>query len=106
LLFVALPQALGMEPISEAGDNHKAIAETLRKKLMQALQELNTAYDNLLGDCQSLLHNAFGVRMEPSKLREDLRVRASYLLGICLELVALFSFFLSATIFSRGAALR
>jgi len=85
LLFVALPQALGMEPISEAGDNHKAIAETLRKKLVQALQELNTAYDNLLGDCQSLLHNAFGVRMEPSKLREDLRVRASYLLGICLE---------------------
>lgn len=35
-------------------------------------------------ECQTLLYDAFSVRSS-DKLREDLRVRASYLVGQCLE---------------------
>jgi len=38
-----------------------------------------------LSECQSLLYSAFGVRNEATKLREDLRVRASYLKNKCVE---------------------
>ncbi|MFO0210301.1 MAG: hypothetical protein ACK53E_05885, partial [Pseudanabaena sp.] len=39
----------------------------------------------LLTDCQSLLHDAFAVRHDEAKLREDLRMRASYLTDNCSE---------------------
>jgi len=55
-----------------------------RKKLVAALHEIQTAYDCLLSECQTLLYDAFAVRSS-DKLREDLRVRASYLVGQCLE---------------------
>ena len=38
-----------------------------------------------MSDCQSLLHDAFGVRKGEPKLREDLRVRANYLVEKCVE---------------------
>jgi len=39
----------------------------------------------LLTECQKHLYEAFGVRSQEANLREDLRVRASYLVGQCIE---------------------
>ncbi|MEA5517169.1 hypothetical protein [Nodularia sp. UHCC 0506] len=85
LLFKALPQACNLPAIgTEAGDDG-ITAKTLRIKLVKALRDIHTAYDHLLGDCQTLLYEAFGVRSKETKLREDLRVRANYLAGKCIE---------------------
>lgn len=85
LLFKALPEACNLPPIStEAGDDG-ITAKTLRTKLVYALREIHTAYDNLLSHSQKLLYEAFGVRSKETKLREDLRVRANYLAGKCIE---------------------
>jgi hypothetical protein len=85
LLFQALPAACNLPPIgTETGDDG-ITAKTLRAKLVQALREIHTAYDRLLADCQKLIYEAFGVRSQETKLREDLRVRANYLAGKCIE---------------------
>ncbi len=85
LLFTYLPQACGLSPIVAGEPDDGTTARTFRKKLVQALHEIQTAYDCLLSECQALLHNAFAVRSSETKLREDLQVRASYLVGQCLE---------------------
>ncbi|GAA6618147.1 hypothetical protein [Scytonema sp. NUACC26] len=85
LLFTALPQACGLRPIVASQEDDGTVAKTLRKKLVSALHEIQTAYDRLLSDCQALLYNAFSVRSNEEKLREDLRVRASYLTGQVIE---------------------
>ncbi len=79
LLFTSLPIACGLSPILPQKEDDGAVAKTLCKKLILALQEIQTAYDRLLSECQSLLHSAFAVRSSEDKLREDLRVRAIYL---------------------------
>ncbi len=85
LLFKALPAACNLPTIgTEAGDDG-VTAKTLRTKLVHALREIHTAYDHLLSDCQKLIYEAFGVRSQETKLREDLRVRANYLAGKCIE---------------------
>lgn len=85
LLFKALPAACNLPSIgTEAGDDG-VTAKTLRTKLVHALREIHTAYDRLLSDCQKLIYEAFGVRSKETKLREDLRVRANYLAGKCIE---------------------
>lgn len=85
LLFASLPKACGLPPIvaGEADDGTRA--KMLRKKLVQALHEIQTAYERLLNECQTRLHDAFGVGSGDTKLREHLRVRASYLEGKCVE---------------------
>ncbi len=85
LLFTYLPQACGLSPIIAGEADDGTTAGTFRKKLVQALHEIQTAYDCLLSECQTLLGNAFAVRSSETKLREDLRIRASYLVGQCLE---------------------
>ncbi|MGK7953520.1 MAG: hypothetical protein AB4368_33235 [Xenococcaceae cyanobacterium] len=85
LLFKGLPQAFGLPSISTDETDDGTIAKNLRLKLIQVLRELNTAYDTLLSNCQSLLQDAFGVRRDKQKLREDLRVRANYLIEKCIE---------------------
>lgn len=85
LLFKALPAACNLPAIgTEAGDDG-VTAKTLRTKLVHALRDIHTAYDHLLSDCQKLIYEAFGVRSQETKLREDLRVRANYLAGKCIE---------------------
>ncbi|WP_293124679.1 hypothetical protein [Microcoleus sp. bin38.metabat.b11b12b14.051] len=96
LLFVSLPKACGLSPIGTGEADDGTTAKTLRKKLVQALYELQTACDRLLSDCQSRLHDAFGVSPNEDKLREDLRVRSSRLAGQCVERM-LRSFTLAAT---------
>lgn len=95
LLFTELPVALSLEPITSAATN-SAFVKIFRQKLVLALQELQQAYEKLLSKSREQLLDAFGVRSEPEKLREDLRVRASYLAGQCVELL-LKRFIIAAT---------
>nr|WP_239124668.1 hypothetical protein [Leptolyngbya sp. CCY15150] len=85
LLFEALPQACDLAPIvvSEADDG--TIARTFREHLVEALREINGAYDALLTECQDLLYSAFGVHSDRTQLRQDLQFRASRVLGNCVE---------------------
>ncbi len=89
LLFSALPQACGLEPIQiTSGPDSPADAATariFREQLVQILREIHHAYDALLQDCEAMLYNAFGLRSDRDQLRLDLQFRAKYLLGNCLE---------------------
>ncbi|MBG1266316.1 hypothetical protein [Nostoc sp. WHI] len=85
LLFKALPAACNLPSIGTEAEDDGVTAKTLRTKLVHALKEIHTAYDRLLSDCQKLIYEGFGVRSKETKLREDLRVRANYLAGKCIE---------------------
>ncbi|MEB3884306.1 hypothetical protein [Lyngbya sp. CCY1209] len=85
LVFTSLPQACGLPAITTGKAEDTTTAKTLRGKLVEALREIQTAYDCLLNDCQAQLYEAFGIRSPETRLREDLRVRASYISGQCLE---------------------
>jgi len=85
LLFQALPMACGLKAIAPNQEDDGTTAKQFKGKLVQILQEVQTAYDRLLTDCHSLLHDALAVRRGDEKLREDLRVRASYLTDNCSE---------------------
>jgi hypothetical protein len=85
LLFQTLPVACGLTEIAPNQEDDGTTAKKFKGKLVQILQEVQTAYDRLLTDCQSLLHDAFAVRRDEAKLREDLRMRASYLTDNCSE---------------------
>jgi hypothetical protein len=85
LLFNSLPSALGLPVISSSAQDDGSTAKIFRQKLVQSLHEIQVYYENLLQECQQLLYNAFGIRSETIKLREDLRVRASHLVGQVLE---------------------
>jgi hypothetical protein len=85
LIFTQLPIACNLPPIGPEVADDRTTAKTLRTRLVQALREINTAYEKLLTDCQGLLYDAFGVRSNETQLREDLRVRAKYLAGQCVE---------------------
>ena len=85
LIFNSLPVACHLDPIGTEDADEGTVAKTLRTRLVQALREINTVYETLLTDCQGLLYEAFGVRSQEKQLREDLRVRANYLAGQCVE---------------------
>ena len=85
LLFTSLPKACGLAPIDAGAEASEAAAKNFRKQLVKVLREVQTAYDVLLRDCKKYLHEAFAVRSKEANLREDLRVRASYLQGQCIE---------------------
>lgn len=85
LLFKALPQACNLPVIGAELADDGTTAKNLRIKLVKALRDIHTAYDHLLGDCQRLISEAFGVRSQETKLREDLQVRANYLAEKCVE---------------------
>ena len=83
LLFVSLPQACGFEPIT-ATEGDGAVAKAFRKHFVQALHDIQTAYETLLSDCKVRLYEAFGVR-QAVNLREDLQVQAIPMVGRCIE---------------------
>ena len=86
LLFDALPKACGLENIDVEDDSSdRKIIKQFRTNLANSLKELQTAYEILLGDCKDLIYKAFKVRSDVHKIREDLRVRASYLYGQVIE---------------------
>ena len=85
LLFSALPRALGGEPLGPDGSTAPATGNRFRKDLVTAVRELQSYYDELLDRCRHAIRGAFGVRADITRLREDLRVRASYLVGAVIE---------------------
>jgi len=85
LLFQSLPIACGLEAIASGPADNDKLAKQFKDKLVQVLKEIQLAYDRQLAQCQKFLHDAFGVRGSDEQLREDLRVRASYLADTCLE---------------------
>ncbi|MGI0492380.1 hypothetical protein ACN4EG_11395 [Alkalinema pantanalense CENA528] len=89
LLFSALPQACGLEPIqmTSTPDSSAEVetARLFREKLVQILREIHHAYDALFQECEGMLYNAFGLRSDRDQLRLDLQFRAKYLLGNCAE---------------------
>jgi hypothetical protein len=85
LLFDTLPIALGLEPFASDEVNTTKRHETFRRALLLALRELQQHYDGVLHRCHERLREAFGVTADVDRLREDLRVRASYLSGKVIE---------------------
>jgi hypothetical protein len=85
LLFIALPKACGLKPITTGKAEDESVAHTFREALVQLLREIHGAYDARLMECETLLYNAFGLRSDRDKLRQDLQFRARYLLGNCAE---------------------
>ena len=85
LLFNALPEACGLEPIKAQKSENSNLAKKLREQLVLALREIHTAYDVLIAESETLLYAAFGVRGNQTELRQDLQFRSKYLLGSCLE---------------------
>jgi hypothetical protein len=85
LLFIALPKACGLKPITTGKVEDEAVARTFREALVQRLREIHGAYDARLMECETLLYNAFGLRSDRDKLRQDLQFRARYVLGNCAE---------------------
>jgi len=85
LLFHSLPSAFNLPPIGTGEADDGTIAKQLRSQLIQVLREINTAYEELLKQCQNLLHAGFGVSSSETKVREELRVRAYPLVGKCVE---------------------
>lgn len=85
LLFELLPEACGLTPITEEGAQDANLPKEFRARLSAALRELREAYDNLLLQSRDYLHEAFGVAQQAERLRENLRVRASFLQGRSIE---------------------
>lgn len=69
LVFTSLPQACGLPAITTGKAEDATTAKTLRGKLVEALREIQTAYDRLLNDCQTQLYEAFGIRSPETRLR-------------------------------------
>jgi hypothetical protein len=89
LIFNSLPIACDLPAIPLHNSTELELgydlAKLLRTRLVEALQEIQQAYENLLIECKSLLHSAFGIQSEEDKFREYLGVRASYLVGNCID---------------------
>jgi hypothetical protein len=85
LLFRTLPESCGLEPIDLAPHAGASDHSTYRRRLLETIRELQGAFERRLESCRSLLHSAFSVRSDPSRLREDLRVRSLRLLTSTLE---------------------
>lgn len=85
LLFELLPEACGFSPIPAEGVVDSELPRKFRAQLVLTLKELGDSYNALLGKCRIQLYEAFAVRQDIARLREDLRSRASYFTGRSIE---------------------
>lgn len=85
LLFTALPQACSLPRITGAEDEDRTLVKRFRKKLVQALNSLQVAYDDLLGYCEKLIKSSFAIRIDTAEFRENLRYRAMNLSSQVIE---------------------
>lgn len=85
LLFELLPEACGFSPIPAEGVVDSELPRKFRAQLTLTLKELDESYEVLLGKCRMQLYEAFAVRQDVARLREDLRSRASYFTGRSIE---------------------
>jgi hypothetical protein len=87
LLFEILPTACGFAPFVDVSSTERPErdaahnADAFRRAMFRVLRELQDHHEQLLACCHALIHSAFGVRSDAQHLREDLRVRAQYLIG-------------------------
>ena len=81
LIFETLPIAVGQAPFKPGHEDIDGRHEEFRRALFAALRELQQHYERVLARCRSQIHEAFGIRTDADHLREDLRVRASYMVG-------------------------
>lgn len=81
LIFRTLPDAVGQKPFESGQEDVEGRHDQFRHALFAALRELQQHYERVLERCRDQIHEAFGVRADPKHLREDLRVRASYMVG-------------------------
>lgn len=77
LLFADLPSACGLSFIDRNSSNDSRHIKTFRKKLVQALQELQTAYDEVLNNCKALIGQGFSASSDIKELRSYLRAIAA-----------------------------
>lgn len=101
LLFEMLPVACGLKPVFDMGVQDQRLPRELRARLQTSLKELRDAHEQMLAQCRAYIHEAFGVRQDAHRLREDLRSRASYLQGRSIEPI-LSRFIFAATDDSSG----
>lgn len=85
LLFKLLPEACELKAVAVAGTQDANLPREFSTRLSAALRELREVYDNLLLQTRDYLHEAFGVTQQTERLRENLRVRASFLQGRSIE---------------------
>lgn len=85
LMFRALPGACGYEPFVPGEAEGRVRRKEFLGSLAQAIKELRTHYERLLGECQALMHQGFGIRSDLEHMRDDLRIRAQYLRGSVIE---------------------
>ena len=76
LLFSALPAACGLPVITGDANEDRTLVKSFRKRLVQALNSLQVAYDDLLGHCEILIKRAFAIRIDTAESRENLRYRS------------------------------
>jgi hypothetical protein len=79
LLFSTLPLACGLPPFTTDLEGDGNLAQVFKKKLVQALREIQTAYELLLNKCRKYVYHTFGLRLGEEKLRLDLQGRANYI---------------------------
>ena len=85
LLFVDIPFACGASPVLSDGKAGQVDVKAIRTNLLKILRELSSSYERVLEQSRDLLHRALAVRSGQENLREDLRVRASYMISQCIE---------------------
>jgi hypothetical protein len=85
LLFRSLPMSCGFAAFEVGVADDPAISVAFRGRLLECLQEIQTAYDRLLSECQVRLQDAFAVRSEGTVLRQDLARRSVLLVEMCVE---------------------
>jgi len=77
--------ACGLIPITSKSTTSNDIIKKYEIILIQSLKTLNSAYDELLNRCEQIIARSFSVDSNIEILREHLRVRATYLVGNCIE---------------------
>lgn len=85
LIFESIPRACGHEPFQVGERGARPSYPKFRRTLQAALRELALYYETTLERCRDLIHSAFGIKSGVQDLRHDLRVRAHYLVGQCVE---------------------
>lgn len=84
MVFEELPIACGLPPI-EAEQDISEMLDIFKSRFAEALQNLETAYDQLLDRNSQKLSRSFSINGSVQRLREHLRVRASSLLAVSIE---------------------
>ncbi|GHJ45926.1 hypothetical protein Cs7R123_32680 [Catellatospora sp. TT07R-123] len=82
LLFVQLPQALGLEPINREGRTDKAMINTYARRLAEVMDELASLQDELASRVVATAAEAFQADPHLTQFRKDLARNVAGLQGV------------------------